>query len=387
MKYLLTFKPLKNFFFGNDKTFSDDYLAISEYFPQNTQLLGALRLFISEQNKLMHVHRNGKYSNEPNELKKLIGTASSKDFNTNTDLGKIQNLSQMFLVNNSLDDAYFPIPLDVNIQLDTHGTQIMGDDGKIHTVQYPQKAKLVYYEVDNIDGNYFLKNYDAKNSSFLMLGNKNFWNAYINKEPRSINGLHYFEKNEQQHNGIFISHAQVGIGLENKKTIEGAFYSKTDYQLKNGFLFGCLIELDEEIVSDGIIQIGAESSLFELKITPYEKTQLTSHPIVSQLFTQPQKGDKVVAISDVILESTDEFHAHFTILPFYKNFAMIEADDNSFRGISKDKNHAKFRGKTEQKRLIPAGTVSFIKEQVMPHNQTLGAYAKMGFNQFITAKN
>lgn len=364
MKYLLTFKPLKNFFFGNSQTFSPsgyddkvDYLAISDYFPQNTQLLGALRLFIAEQNKLMHVHRNGKYSNEPNELKKLIGTASSKDFSTNADLGKIQNLSQMFLVNSSLNDAYFKTPLDIEIS----------EDG------------VKFYELAHIENDYFLQNYDVKKASSQKLGNSQFWKNYTHKQELS-------KENLKDMSEIFITHSQVGIGLENKKTIDGAFYSKTDYQLKNGFLFGCLIELDEEIISDGIIQIGAESSLFELKIITYEKTQLMSHPIVSQLFTQPQKGDKAVAISDVILQSTDEFHAYFTIVPFYKNLAMLKSENESFQGKSKEKNFAKFEGKTEQKRLIPAGTVSYIKEQVMPHNQTLGAYAKMGYNQFITTK-
>ena len=101
MRYLLTFKPLKNFFFGNSQTFSDDYVAKSEYFPQNTQLLGAIRLFIAEQHSLIKMHKNGKYSDYPEELKKLIGSASSKDFLTNDDLGKIQNLSQMFIVNKS----------------------------------------------------------------------------------------------------------------------------------------------------------------------------------------------------------------------------------------------------------------------------------------------
>lgn len=357
MKYILTFKPLKNFFFGNDKTFSDDYLAISEYFPQNTQLLGAIRLFIAEQNKLMHIHKNGKYSNEPEKLKKLIGTASSKDFETNSDLGMIQNLSQMFLVSNDLSDAYFPTPFDIEVS----------------------DSSVKYYELSKIQDDYFLSNYDAKNTSSQHLANGNFWKSYISKNELSPNDIMKYEH-------IFIPHSQVGIGLENKKTIDGAFYSKTDYQLSDKFLFGCLIELDEKIINDGIIQIGAENSLFELKIIPYENTQLISHPIVSQLFTQPQKGDKVVAMSDVILQSTEEFHAYFTIVPFYKNFAMLKSENESFQGKSKEKSFVKFEGKTEQQRLIPAGTVSYIKEQVMPHNQTLGAYAKMGFNQFITAK-
>jgi hypothetical protein len=61
------------------------------------------------------------------------------------------------------------------------------------------------------------------------------------------------DKNKNTEKGFFIPHHQVGIGLENKKAIDGMFYSKTDYQLNDKFLFGCLIELDEKIISDGII--------------------------------------------------------------------------------------------------------------------------------------
>ena len=346
MKYLLTFKPLKNFFFGNDKTFTDDYLAISEYFPQNTQLLGAIRLFIAEQNSLMHMHKNGKYSNEPEKLKKLIGTASSKDFDTNSNFGMIQNISQMFIVSEDLSDAYFPTPFDIEVS----------DNG------------IKYYELSNIENDYFLKNYDGKNASSQKLGNNLFWSKYIDKEQLLKDDLEEFEN-------VFKHHRQVGIGLENKKTIEGAFYSKTDYQLDEPFLFGCLIELDKKIINNGIIQIGAENSLFELKIISYEDTKLQDHPIVSQLFSQTKKGDKIVAISNVILESTHEFHSYFTIVPYYKNFAMLDND------------YAKFKGKTSQKRVIPVGTVSYIDNQVMPYNPTLGAYAKIGYNQFITTKN
>lgn len=373
MKYLLTFKPLKNFFFGNDKTFSDDYVAVSEYFPQNTQLLGAIRLFIAEQNKLMHVHKNGKYSNKPEELKKLIGTANTKDFETNNNLGKIQNLSQMFIINSSLDDAYFSTPFDIEFS----------------------DTVVKYYELSNIENNYFLKNYDSKKASSQQLGNKNFWERYINKEPISLNDVEQFDyeknKDTQVKKGIFISHHQVGIGLENKKTIDEKFYSKISYQLNEKFLFACILELDEKIIDDGIIQIGAENSLFELKVIPFEDTKLSNHPVVSQLFSLPQKGDKVVAISDVMLESTNVFHSYFTIVPYYKNFAMLDLQDyDTGRRTENNKpiiSYRNFKSKTLQKRLIPSGTVSYICEQVMPYNPTLGAYAKMGYNQFLTVKN
>lgn len=344
MKYLLTFKPLKNFFFGNDRTFKDDYVAISEYFPQNTQLLGAIRLFIAEQNNLMHVHKNGKYSNEPEKLKPLIGKANSKDFETNDNLGMIQNLSQMFIVDKNLNDAYFPTPFDIEI----------ADD------------KIKYYKLANIEDDYFLENYDVKNISSQKLGNNIFWSKYINKEPLSKNDLLDFDD-------VFISHNQVGIGLENKKTIDGAFYSKTDYQLYENFLFACLIELDSKIISDGIIQIGAESSIFELKITPFEDTNFQKHIIVSQLFTLPQKGDKIVVLSDTMLDNTNDFNANFVIVPYYKNFATLDND------------YEKFKGRIKEKRLIPTGTVVYVKESIP--TKAIGAYAKMGYNQFIKAKN
>lgn len=344
MKYLLTFKPLKNFFFGNDKTFKDDYVAISEYFPQNTQLLGAIRLFIAEQNNLMHVHKNGKYSNEPEKLKSLIGNANSKNFEVNDNLGMIQNLSQMFIVDKNLNDAYFTTPFDIEI----------GDD------------EIIYYQLSNIEDDYLLKNYDVKNKSDQKLGNNIFWNKYINKDSLSKNDLIDFDK-------VFISHNQVGIGLENKKTIDGAFYSKTDYQLDEEFLFACLIELESKIINDGIIQIGAESSIFELKIIPFEDTNIQKHIIVSQLFTLPQKGNKLVVLSDTMLENTNDLNAKFVIVPYYKNFATLDND------------YEKFKGRIKEKRLIPVGTVVYVKE-TMPKS-AIGAYSKMGYNQFITAKN
>lgn len=350
MKYLLTFKPLKNFFFGNERTFKDDYLAKSEYFPQNTQLLGAIRLFIAEQNKLMHIHKNGKYSNEPEKLKLLIGTASSKDFEKNDNLGMIRNLSQMFLVSQDLNDAYFPTPFDIEIN----------------------DKKVRYYELANFEDDYFLKDYDVKNSSSQKLGNNNFWQKYINHQKLSIEDLEDFDFDEETKQGVFIKHRQVGIELENKRVVDEKFYSKIDYQLNDKFLFASIIELDEKIINNGIIQIGAESSLFELKVLPLEDTKLNTHLIISSLFKNHEIQDKLVLISDAMLENTSDFKASFNIVPFYKSFAMLNND------------YDKYKGRVYQKRVAPVGTVSY-KNNNIP-KEPKGAYAKMGYNQYITIK-
>jgi CRISPR type III-B/RAMP module-associated protein Cmr3 len=352
MKYLLTFKPLKNFFFGSADTFSDDYFAISDYFPQNTQLLGALRLFIAEQKGLMKQHKNGRYSKRPEELKKLIGTAKSSDFMTNSDLGKINNLSGMFIVGSKLDDAFFKTPFDIEIA-----------DGGIR-----------YYTLANFDDTYyFLKDYDSKKTSAQRLANSKFWSSYIDKQELSVaDTIEYAD--------AFCQHRQVGIKLEKKRVAAdedegGAFYTKVDYTLKSDYLFACVIDFDDEL-DGGIIELGGDGSIFELKVQELSSTQLASHPIVSRIFEHPAQGDKVVCMSDTILESTNEFHSHFTIAPYSKPFRMLKDGD---------KNRSKFTGKTDQANLIPAGTVSFLDGQVVPQN-SIGAFSKMGFAHYLTAK-
>ena len=343
-RYLLSFKPLKHFFFGNDKTFSDDYFAVSSNFPQNTQLLGALRLFIAEQHSFITMHRNGKYSDNPEALKPLIGTAGSKDFSSNEDLGMIRNLSSMFILTKDLDDAYFLTPFDIEIS----------------------DKSIRYYTLGNIEDDYFLNDYDVKNASSQHLGNGEFWQKYISNQKLDKKDVKTFDD-------IFKKHIQVGIELKNKQTVDEKFYSKVDYMLDEGFLFGAVIELDEPIISDGIIQIGAESSLFELKVTKLEDTKLTKHLIISNLFIEPKEYDKAVAISDMILPHTDEIDSYFNLIPFYKNFAMLD----------KDKSH--FKAKTKQQRLIPTGSVFYVKNQ--QNLQAQGAYKKMGYNQIIGVKN
>ncbi len=350
MKYLLTFKPLKNFFFGNRKTFSEDYLAISEYFPQNTQLLGALRLFIAEQNGLMKQFLNGKWCDNPKALNQLTGTATSATFMKKDDLGKITNLSSMFIVSSDLQDAYFPTPFDIKCEIDKKS----------------KKLVTTYYELTNIDGFYYLSGYDVKNPSSQCLGGKDFWLHYIEKEP--------LQKLPLKFDTVFKSKREVGIELKDKQVVKEKFYAKVDYRLDPNYLFACVVDLEEEILDDGIIQIGAENSLFELKKRPLGNTALQKHPIVSQLFSQPPKeSKKVVAISEII--QNEKPNTYFSLVPFFKYFAMLKSEENSKK---------EYKGKTEQTRVAPKGSVFYPKEEFTTQN--IGAYAKMGFNQFIAAK-
>ena len=345
MKYLLTFKPLKNFFFGNNKTFSNDYVAHSEYFPQNTQLLGALKIFLAEQKGLMHIHKNGRYSNNPASLTKLIGNASSKDYMTNDNLGLINNISQMFIVNKSITDAFFPTPFDIEIL----------------------EKEVNYYELTNIDQDYFYKNFSVKDVSSQSLAGNDFWKKYLKKETLDFTTIHDFDT-------VFKKHSQVGIGLENKQVVDKAFYVKEDYNLDSEYLFACVFDFDETI-EDGIIQLGAESSLFSLKVSKLESTEIANHTIVSQFFTQDIQGEKLIAMSDIILNSTHELNTYFSHIPFTKKLAMLQSGNRYTNS---------FKGKTLQTNVIPQGSVFYLKSQREILQK--GAYNKMGYNQFIKVK-
>jgi|GEM_PF-6596585 len=370
MKYLLTFKPLGHFFFGNERTFKEDYVAHSEYFPQPTQLLGALRLVIAQQYGLIKQYRNGRYTKDPQTLQALTGTAKAHTFMENDDLGKIAMLSPMFLASESLDDAYFPTPFDLNATI-TYGSHMMATESEeIIPVKYPQKVTLSYLTLANIGGYYYLDGYNVKHHSPQMLGNSVFWKAYLNGEERAVNALFAFE-DSSEHKGIFLPHEQVGIALDKgKQTIDEKFYVKKDYTLNEGFLFACLLDFDGEI-EDDYVQLGAEGSLFKMEVHPLSQTPLSQHPVIVSLQNAPKAGGKAVAISDVMVEHKDVSPLHFALVPYVKRSASLKRDKERYMGVH------------PLKQVAPAGSIFYLKEQEsMPSN--IGAYAKMGYNQFIS---
>jgi len=353
MRYLLTFKPLKNFFFGGKQTLRDDYFAKSEYFPQPTQLLGALRLYIAEQNGLMKTYLNGRYSKSPEELKKLVGEYSS--------LGQIENLSCMFILNDNLTDAYFQIPFDLHLEFSKDEEQQVA----LNTA--------TYYQLSNIDNQYYLKGYDAKKYTEPLLGNNNFWISYLKGGDIDKETLAAFFGSSNVTN-IFKENSQVGITLDKKQKVDGKFYTKIDYNLEDGFIFGCVIDLQEPIIEDGMITIGADNSLFELKVHQLDTLKLKDHTLIKQLFTQPSDAIKYVALSDMLVESTKDLEAYFTLAPYAKTtVTLLHKRD-------------RFKGKSKAKRVVPAGSVIYPREGcLLPTPE--GIYKHIGYNQFIGVKN
>jgi hypothetical protein len=328
---LLTFKPLKPFFFGGRINFSNDNYVYSRYFPQTTQLLGALRLYIGEKKGFIKVYKNGRYSKEPEKLKKLIGDAKPENFSENDNLGCIKYLSPMFLISKDKKNFYYPTPFDYYIHDKEYGI----------------------YKLEKLSNSYYFKNYDSKKGINQYLGDKDFWTGYIENHPKKA--LNFSD--------AFKEVTQVGIALEKKRVKESQFYYKVSYNLEEDFLFACLIDCDE--IEEGEIQIGADSSMFKLNIEEFN----FENPLFDTLIHNKKIfKDKSVALTDSF-GNVQKFNAP----------AIVESEDFKMIKYKKEGKIYTFGGKTEYKKLIKRGSV-FYGDINFKAN---GVYKKISFNKFL----
>ena len=213
MRYLVTLKPLKPFFFGGEITFGElgsansSYLVHSKKFPQQTALLGVIRKEILIQSGLLLTKRNGEWVDNKSEAKKMVGDTKFL-FNQEQNFGLLKSISPVFLIKNE---------------------QIFIKKVGIDSCTYEDGLLRNYNPKENIYDNYIsIDNQDRKKSSDI------------------------FEPIEQ-------------IGIK-KGGGDNAFYKKTSFLLKDNFRFAFYIELNFKL-QDSYITLGGEKSLFKMKLT------------------------------------------------------------------------------------------------------------------------
>lgn len=368
---LLQLTPLKPFFFGKESVFTNTHYATSEYFPQQTQIAGALRLYWMEQNNLMRVHKDGKYVpfEKKEEARTLVGSAGSLDFGSNTDLGALLSISPMFILqkeNKCIKDALFEVPSDI-VKYDCE-----------LAIARPKRLQNIISSKAVV----LLEKYDVKEGFVEGLGGSAFWKSYINYE--SLGCI-------TKHSQVFEPYKQVGIALaEEKQVDEGKFYTKTSYNLKEGYTLALLANIDNElledkglkILEDGILSLGADSSMFQMEVCDIPAI-FAEHPLLLSLQNPYKKeGSKIVLLSDSILTQSIQEKSFYQIVPYKVPFKMMqsrEVDPNT----SNDIEHKASYSKTSERLLVPKGSVYYFKTPQHLEEATC-AYKKMGFNQYLT---
>jgi CRISPR-associated protein Cmr3 len=273
-KYLIKLKPLSPFFFGGEINYNRDfdneyknYLVKSNYYPQQTSILGMLRKQVLKQEGLLKNIGEYKKSDSDNN-NKFIGCES---FNINKkkkqQFGKINSISNVFILQESKDKEYkhiVKVPKDIK-----HDKEVT----KEYQSMKLSSLKSVKSSLEGEKG-YELEGYDSK------------------KYFKVVNKYKYLDSDKiLDIEDIFIDVEQIGIS---KNKLDDAYYKKTSYLLKKNFYFAIYVNMDYKL-KDDIVYLGGEGSAFKMMVEEIDKY------IYQPCDLNDGKSEKVILLSDTYL--------------------------------------------------------------------------------------
>lgn len=357
-KYLVRLTPHDKFFFGGERTFgqkSDDndmttetnYFVKSNYFPQQTALLGFIRhqLLLKADDKIF---KNNKIQDKV-EAGKLIG-GSSFVVGTDFPYGKIHSLSPVFIskkIETKKYDFYFP----ANKEYQSY---------KKLNKECKEEFVDVFLELDIRNDAPIIIEYDPKYE---------FDDFLVNKK---LDRLKYDEK-------VFIEHKQVGI----RKKYEGgtddkAYYIQIFYKLDQNFSLAFIVELEDSVnfKSEDLVVFGGEQQSFKMEVEDFTADFADLIPDY-----KPSKNfDKVVLVNDAYVENNDVLNEAV--------FAITDTVDFRFLCTQTESNHNYYNKpeKSNKYSLFKRGSVFYgdiSKIQIYFDNQN---FKDLGYNLYKSIK-
>ena len=253
--YFIKLTPLSPFFFGGERTFGDrrnqNYFAKSNFFPQQTTVLGMLRKELLIQGKLFKEKWNDYTNYDKNKMEEWIGTGSFKLDGPNN-FGKIKSLSPVFLTDGH--EHFIPRPFDSDFSF----------------LQNTGKAFL-YKKINFIP---LVEGYNPKDGLSHSLISKNG----TKKEMAEL----------------FEDFVKVGNAKERQEDDTDKFFKQKFYTLKEGFSFALFAEVDFDLKS-GTVYMGADNSSFRMEA---EKTEMKFENIIP---FEPAEN-KISLLSDALVD-------------------------------------------------------------------------------------
>jgi CRISPR-associated protein Cmr3 len=333
-KYLVSFLPVGNFYFGGEHGFDSDdrknYLVHSNPFPQQTTLLGALRYAILQANDALTPVGGTPYNGK--DLKAIDGFIGTKSFDKDYEsdetkneqsFGIIQSLSPVFLIKDK-QEIVLPNP----------------------------KTEDFTFVASNTEGGTFLT--QEKNNTVFDLENYKAKKGYERQ----------FTNTTYKQDEIFIENKQIGI-LKNDRNDDDreGFYKQTFYRLKDKFAFGCIVTVSdvaewEKIPKKQILRIGGDHSYFQLT---YETA---SDDILTQMTPKyPNgKGESIVLLSNAYVENDIFEHCHY-IFGESVDARFMQTNQETIYHNDLPKNKEKQKKalkKTKKLSLLERGSVLFV---------------------------
>lgn len=323
INYKITLTPLDWFFFGGETTYDGgteaNYYAESRLFPQQTAIIGMLRYEILKKNGLLNVD-----SSHEREVKDLIG-AKGFDMIEQSPVGQILSISPILLQReNSL---YYKAPLCIdNIKfIENKNVYLNGRKNQLPT--YADNEKSCY----------------------------NNWNEWLSLNPESPVKSIDIEKD------VFSFKTKVGITksqTQNNKDDKDGYYKGKYCMLKSGYSFVFFAQLGTELDSASLVYLGAERSLFRMKVEEVSDTENTTRFWEKEFDTIPSKAGQILFISDAFVPNK--------ILKLCK---FMFSDTMPFRYISREwqpkRNYASLNKEERSGKfnLIKRGSVLFYDDE------------------------
>jgi len=272
-KYLVKLTPHDKFFFGGEKTFGENnqanYFVVSNYFPQQTGILGLIRHQLLLQCDDTTIFKDNKIVSRQ-KADSLIGPQSftiDKGF----DFGVVKSISPVFICSthteNTKDTFYFPANKEY------HWHEKIKDNCEKETIKK-------FLQI-NLEPHPLLEGYDAKFGLPDLL---------MNKKGKRI-----------QYKEVFVEHKQVGIRKNYKGgTDDKAYYVQTFYKLINNFSFTFIVELNSstKFSSRDIVIFGGEQQAFKMDVSDFSDDFKSLVPE----YEKSDNSDKVVLISDAYVK-------------------------------------------------------------------------------------
>ncbi len=356
MKKLLKLKPRGKFFFGGSRTFADgrqSYYAHSEYFPQQTALLGMLRF------SLLKLHEALDKTSEDKEA--IIGT----DFDGENlkDFKHIKGISPVFILENQT--SWFPVGKDHQYYKDKNDSK-----NKVYT----------YLKYDGIANKPEISGFDPKENLLMRLA------PYANNYPNGVLSKdydHFFKtvstvgnkKNDENDSG------------RTNKGLQEAFYKddKLIFCTKKGtykspFAFGIWVDCEDDLSKIGSVFLGREA-VFDTEVIDSQSSIFDDIEVKNNDFTEASKC-KIILLSNTYVEDLEALrkNADFILAGDAVPFLYIKSPDDKKSFFNMPNNNQR---RSVQTYLLERGTVIYPKNlneiKKILDNQ---AFRQIGYNYY-----
>jgi CRISPR-associated protein Cmr3 len=386
--YKVDLRPMDVFFFGGEQHFGEgdetNYFVRSNYFPQQSGILGMLRHQLLIQNDCIPVKGKEALASE------LIGSESYNLEGKELKFGAIQQISPLFI--SKEPDLLFPEASEFYIKKKDDFVELLQFNPKVftdanQTMIYPDLAKPSIISA----GKDYLGKYELPDMLVSLSG----------KQFRYNKNNDFEKKGNLPENGVFIETGKPGIqktARREKGQKDNGFYRQYSYSFPEGVCFTFFAEIDRDVARNfesGRIMLGGEKSAFHMVVkefdgegSPFDENS----KFYSGLYQRPHSSlHKIVCLSDCIVSDVLSAKVAFmsnTMIDFRNSRSKVKHTTNYNRMTSASKSQTyESPTRSEKYQLLKRGSVLWVDDTHLKSVQDLlnkEQHRTIGYNYFKT---